>query len=133
MRSILPAPVTRPKPDTSMFIVNIVLLLILFFLATGKILNTSNVGVDLAETERLPVESLPKPLLVVRDAGLELNGTPITAEALGTALSGETRLHVLIARDRPAADLLDLLSKPEFAGLELRLVTVRIPGSGPAP
>jgi hypothetical protein len=133
MRNILPDPVVRPKLDTSMFIVNIVLLLILFFLATGRLLNTPNSGVDLAETDKLPVESLPKPLLVVRDAGLELNGDPVTADALGAALAGETRLHVLIARDKPAMDLLDLLSRPELAGLELRLVTVRTPGPGPVP
>ena len=133
MRRLLPEPEIRPKPDTSLFIVNIVLLLILFFLATGRLLNTPNQSVDLAETSELPVENLLKPLLIVRDEGLELDGTPVPTEDLAQALEGATRLHVLIARDRPAADLVTLLSRPEFADLELRLVTIRTPGEGAAP
>jgi biopolymer transport protein ExbD len=113
--------------------VNIVLLLILFFLATGQILNTPNTSVELSETSELPVESLPKPLLVVGDGGLELDGVAIPAEGLAQALEGATRLHVLIARDRPASDLVGLLSRPEFANLELRLVTVRTRGERPPP
>lgn len=125
MRRILPEPEIRPKPDTSLFIVNIVLLLILFFLATGRLMNAPPSSVDLAETSELPVESLPKPLLVVGEQGLELDGVPVPTEGLAQALEGATRLHVLIARDRPASDLVTLLSRPEFADLELRLVTVR--------
>jgi biopolymer transport protein ExbD len=125
MRRLLPEPEIRPKPDTSLFIVNIVLLLILFFLATGQLMNAPPSAVELAETSELPVESLPKPLLVVGEEGLELDGTPIPTEGLAQALEGATRLHVLIARDRPASDLVTLLSRPEFADLELRLVTVR--------
>lgn len=125
MRRILPEPEIRPKPDTSLFIVNIVLLLILFFLATGRLMNAPPSSVDLAETSELPVESLPKPLLVVGEEGLELDGVAIPTEGLAQALEGATRLHVLIARDRPASDLVTLLSRPEFADLELRLVTVR--------
>lgn len=133
MRRILPQPHSRPKPDTSLFIVNIVLLLILFFMATGQMLNTPNASVELAETSELPVEALPKPLLVVGEDGLELDGVMIPTEGLAQALEGATRLHVLIARDRPASDLLTLLSRPEFADLELRLVTVRTAGEGAAP
>ena len=125
MRRILPAPPPRPQIDTSMFIVNIVLLLILFFLATGRLLNPPTQGVDLARTDDLPVEHLPKPLLVVRDTGLDLDGEPIAPEALAAALAGESRLHLLISRDAPAGDLVTLLSRPEFEGMELKLVTVR--------
>lgn len=128
MRRLLPEPEIRPKPDTSLFIVNIVLLLILFFLATGQLMNAPPSSVELAETSELPVESLPKPLLVVGEEGLELDGAPIPTEGLAQALEGATRLHVLIARDRPASDLVTLLSRPEFADLELRLVTVRTNG-----
>ena len=133
MRRILPEPEIRPKPDTSLFIVNIVLLLILFFLATGQILNSPNQSVALSETSRLPVENLPKPLLVIRDDGLELDGVALAADGLARALEGATRLHVLVARDRPAQDLVALLSRPEFAAVELRLVTIRTPDAGASP
>jgi biopolymer transport protein ExbD len=133
MRRILPEPEIRIKPDTSLFIVNIVLLLILFFLATGRFLNTPDQAVDLSKTNELPVESLPKPLLVVRDDGLELDGVAVPTEGLAQALEGATRLHVLIARDRPATELVALLSREEFADLELRLVTIRTPDEGQAP
>lgn len=112
-----------------MFIVNIVLLLILFFLATGRLLNSTSYGVDLSQTQDLPVETLPKPLLIVdENGGLVLNGEPIAAELLGPALEEEPTVHLLIAGDTPAIDLIDLLAQPGLDTTEVRLVTVRHQG-----
>lgn len=133
MRRILPLSETRPKPDTSLFIVNVVLLLILFFLAAGQMLNAPTPDIDLSETAELPIEALPKPLLVVDDNGLTLDGQSLPTDDLATALAGATRLHLLIARDRPASDLVALLSRPEFAGIELQLVTLHLPEKAAAP
>lgn len=125
-RRLLPRARERIQPDVSLAIVNIVLLLILFFLATGALINASATeGVDVAETTDLPIEQLPRPILVVTSGGgLVLDGEPVLAEALETALSGASLLHVLIDRTAPAMDLLELLEQPGLAQLDIRLVTI---------
>ena len=127
LRRVLPAPRGRVRADVSLAIVNIVLLLIFFFLATGGLLNSPSYGVDLSTTDELPIEMLPKPLLIVGPAGeLSLNGEPVAIEVLGPRLIGETRVHLLIDRTTPATDLVALLSQPELAEVEVRLVTIHL-------
>ena len=127
LRRVLPAPRGRVRADVSLAIVNIVLLLIFFFLATGGLLNSPSYGVDLSTTDELPIEMLPKPLLIVGPAGeLSLNGEPVAIEVLGPRLIGETRVHLLIDRTTPATDLVALLSQPELAAVEVRLVTIHL-------
>lgn len=127
-RQILPPRSKRVQLDASLAIVNIVLLLIFFFLATGSLLNSPSYGVDLSETEDLPIDTLPQPILIVEETGaLSLNGQPVAEELLATAIEGEPVLHVLIRRDAPAMDLLDLLSRPDLEDVELRLVTIHSP------
>lgn len=132
LRRILPVQSRRTTVDSSFFIVNIVLLLILFFLATGQIMNTPSSGVDLSETRDLPVDNLPKPLLILGPEGqLSLDGEDIAPELLAQALVGQVRLHVLVDRTAPAITLVDLLARPELALIEVKLVTIhRVPGSG---
>lgn len=129
MRRLLPPPGPRATADVSLAIINIVLLLIFFFLATGQLLNARDTVVALAETAELPIEALPDPTLVVADDGtLTLDGNPVAPELLGTALAGEPVLHVLIARTAPATRLIEIVSRPELSGIEIRLVTVHNAG-----
>lgn len=124
-RKILPPPRQRIQTDSSMFIVNIVLLLILFFLATGRLMNAPTSDVDLSETEDLPIENLPQPLLTVRDDGsLTVNGSPVAKELLGQALANEATIYLLIPKTSSAADLVGLLAEPGLQSAEIRLVTV---------
>ena len=129
-RRLLPAPRRSVKPDASLAILNIVLLLIMAFLATGALTNASgDAQVDVAQTLDLPIEQLPRPTLVVLDGGgLLLNGQPILSEALAGALEDETVLHVLIDREAPATRLLDLLARPELSRLDILLVTLHRTG-----
>ena len=130
-RRLLPPPPPRSRADVSLAIINIVLLLIFFFLATGQLLNSRDQRVDLAETARLPIEALPDPTLIVADDGtLTLNGEPVAPELLGTALANEPVLHVLIARSAPASRLIEVVSRPELADKEIRLVTVHNAAGG---
>lgn len=115
--------------DVSLAIVNIVLLLIFFFLATGQLLNPPTRGVEISETTELPLDQLPSPILIVRDTGAwELDGAPIAPDLLGVAvaaLESPLILHVLIGRDAPATSLLDIVNLPELASAEIKLVTLR--------
>ena len=129
LRKVLPPDANRLKVDNSFFIVNIVLLLILFFLATGQLLNSPSFGVELSETEELPVEILPSPLLIVNgDGSLSLDGEPIAAELLGPALADQSRVHLLIPKDAPASQLIELLARPELSTVEVKLVTIHYRG-----
>lgn len=127
----LPRPERWLKPDTSLAIVNIVFLLIFFFLATGQLLNAPSQGVALASTTDLPLDRLPSPILVTdRDGGLTLDGVPVPEGGLAAAINAlppPVVLHLLIEGTAPAADLLALLARSELQGLELRLVTLNRP------
>ena len=129
-RKILPAPTQKPRPDLSLAIVNIVLLLILFFMVTGSFTAPRGTEVALSETSDLPIDSLPQPILIVMDDGtFQLNERPVDPALLGDQLAGEEVLHILIGRDALAGDLLGLLSGPEFDGLDIRLVTLHLRGA----
>lgn len=130
----LPTPRKPIKMDVSLAIVNIVLLLILFFLATGQLLNPPTSDVDLAETRELPLDALPSPILVVSGETWELDGATVAPDLIDVALADLPQpvvLHVLIARDAPAGGLLEVMNTPGLEDTELRLVTLRksdVPG-----
>lgn len=124
-RRILPPRKDRLEADTSLAIVNIVLLLLFFFLATGALVGESDRGVNISETVDLPIDQLPRPILIVaEDGSLTLDGAPVARELIAQALDGATVLHVLIDRDAPATELLELLSEPGLDTLDIQLVTL---------
>lgn len=124
-RRLLPEPKEPTRPDVSFAIVNIVLLMILFFLATGALVNTPDQGISISETRDLPIDQLPPPVLIVRDdRTLELDGNAVAIELLGQTLADERTLHVLIDRSAPAFDLLEVLGQPGMQHLDIQLVTV---------
>lgn len=125
----LPLPKKPIQLDVSLAIVNIVLLLIFFFLATGQLLNPPAADVELAETSELPLDTLPSPVLVVvADGSWELDGEAVAPDLLEVALAPLERpliLHILINRAAPATSLIAVMNRPELAEAELRLVTLR--------
>ena len=124
-RRILPLKTRHMQADTSLAIVNIVLLMLFFFLATGSLMNSPSYGVALSETAELPIEQLPRPVLIIGPNGaLSLDEVPIASDLLATAVKDMTLLHILIAREAPAQDLLDLLARPGLEHLDIRLVTI---------
>lgn len=122
-------PVSRVRLDVSLAIVNIVLLLIFFFLATGRLLNPVGPGLALPETVDLPLDQLPSPILVIGTEGdWSLNGTSLAPELLDVALQElppPVTLHLLIHKDASANTLIGLMNRPELSDIELRLVTTR--------
>lgn len=124
----LPARRRVSQIDVSLAIVNIVLLLIFFFVVSGQ--EYADMGdVNLSETSVLPLERLPKPLLVIDRAGeWSLDGEPITPELLPIALQeqgGAGDLFLVLDRAAPASQLIAALNRPELEPFRLRLVTLR--------
>lgn len=114
------------QADTSLAIVNIVLLLIFYFLIAGQDPKVET-GLDLASTTALSPESLPSPVLeVLGPEEWRLDGTPIQPEMLPGALADASGpVHLLMDRTVPAGLLVGLMRRPELAGHEIRLVTIK--------
>jgi biopolymer transport protein ExbD len=128
MRRPLPRDHEKSELDVSLAIVNIVLLLIFFFLATGRLLNPVGPEVDLSETTELPLDQLPSPILVVAEDGTwQLDGQDVARDLLGVALDSleqPVTLHLLMDRNAPANAMISVLNLPELAEREVKLVTL---------
>lgn len=125
---LLPPPTRRPAPDFSLATVNIVLLLVLFFLVAGTIVAVTEQGIELPETVDLPLAELPRPLIVLAVDGT----TALDGEVLGMAAildrlaaEGAEQVYLLTARETPALRLLETLAVLEPAGITSSLVTLR--------
>jgi biopolymer transport protein ExbD len=121
--------------DFSLATVNIVLLLVFFFLITGTLVETDELSVDLAETQDLPLDRLPRPLLLMKpDGDWSLDGDSVSPATLTLALEDsferlgtEARiLHLLPDRNVRAEDLVAILRRPDLAGVQIKLVTLRL-------
>ncbi|CUH78138.1 Biopolymer transport protein ExbD/TolR [Tritonibacter multivorans] len=121
----------RTQIDSSLAMVNIVLLLIFFFIASGTILASRDVAVALPETAKLSLEQLPSPLLEIgADGSMVLDGAQIPVGSLAAATVDTPVLHVLADRDTRAITLLETLEAERLIAVELRLVTVHRAGDG---
>ncbi|PJI84232.1 biopolymer transport protein ExbD [Yoonia maricola] len=124
-RSKLPPARQRIQIDSSLAIVNIVLLLIFFFLTTGSMSNSASIPVQLPDTSELPLDLLPQPLLSVdADGAMMLNGEPIAPGTLAAAMIDEPTIHLLADRNANAGALLDMLAAEELIAVEVRMVTL---------
>ena len=114
----------------SVAIVNIVLLLIFFFLVTGQVTADERVeGVALPRTAALPLDQLPRPIVIVEPGGgWLLDGAPVAPDLLGVAMDAlpqPVTLHLLIDRTAPADGLVALLNHPALRDRAVKLVTLR--------
>lgn len=125
----LPPGHKKMEMDVSYSIVSIVFLLMFFFLLTGQAQNRVAQNMALAETSELPLDRLPSPILIVGEGGAwSLDGAPVAPELLAFALQSLPQpviLHVLIGKEAPAESLLQVVTRPDLANVELRLVTLR--------
>jgi len=133
-------PISRTL-DFSLTSVNIVFLLLLFFLTAGTLLQDAESEIKAPNTEELPLARLPRPLLSVSSEGdLFLDGKPISAEQLlataPTAAGGDEDassptaplpiLYVMPDRDLAANRFLGIVKTIRAAGLwNITLVTIR--------
>lgn len=125
----LPSHARPVKLDVSLAIVNIVLLLIFFFLAIGRIDPPSLRETDIAHTLDLPLDQLPKPVLVIRDRDdWLLDGEAVSPDLVSIALDrmedGQP-LHLVMDRFAPAGLLAMALAHPGLSERNIRLVTRR--------
>ena len=125
----------RRRPDFGLAQVNIVLLLVLFFLVVGTIVETDELAVDLAETADLPLERLPRPLLLIDGTGSwSLDGAPMEEAAVVETLRAPppegqpNAVYILAPREMPADRLLRAMQVLLPAGRTVKLVTLKAGG-----
>lgn len=128
---VTPIRKTRAELNFALPTINIALLLILFFLVAGTIVEEEELGISPPEVVELPDTRLPRPLLAMTNEGqLLLDGVPITdpglVEAARAAVEAtEGPLNILVPPDSSAGSLLGRLSQIGKAGISVRLVTAR--------
>ncbi|MGR3795333.1 biopolymer transporter ExbD [Vannielia sp. SX4] len=125
----------RRRPDFGLAQVNIVLLLVLFFLVVGTIVETDELAVELSETTDLPLERLPRPLLLIDGEGnWALDGAAMAEADVVEALripppEGQPNaVYILAPRDMPADRLLRTMQVLLPAGRTVKLVTLKAGG-----
>ncbi|MBL8583256.1 MAG: biopolymer transporter ExbD [Rhizobiaceae bacterium] len=131
--SIIPAQPRRPRPDFTLNIINVVFLLLLFYLVTGSLAKQAEIEADVPVTANLPLERLPRPLLLVTAAGeLFIDGQPVSRANLDAAVREVLARHedgaflnILADRSMPASLFLDIVARAGAGGAPLRLVTLR--------
>lgn len=119
---------SRARVDVSLSIVNIVLLLILFFLIAGELVAARALDADPARTRELLVEALPEPVLeIVADGTWQLDDVEIQPAELGARLpESASVLYVVVDGDAPAERLAFLLQREDLANVQIKLVTINI-------
>ena len=124
-RRLLPPARPQLQPDISLFIVNIVLLMILFFLATGQIMSGTPVEERLALTRELPLDQLPSPLVEIGPNGtFTVNGEPVEELDLASSIGEADTIYILIDRTAEATTLVQVLSRPDLSPFDVELVTI---------
>ena len=121
-------PETRRQPEFSLATVNIVLLLVLFFLVAGTIVDEEEAALALPETVDLPLDDLPRPLLLLRrDGGHALDGVEMELPAIIATLAERQAgaVYLLAPADLPALRVLQLVADLAPLGAEVSLVTLR--------
>lgn len=126
----------RRKPDFSLSMINIVFLLLLFFLVAGNIVQKAETTVAPPLTDEIPPGNLPRPLLLLAPGEpMLLDGVPVSLDEVAGQAGAKTQrpgtfLNILAERDMPARPLLDVVERLAAAGVPTRIVTL---DSGGAP
>jgi biopolymer transport protein ExbD len=126
---------TRAELNFALPTINVALLLVLFFLVAGTIVEKEEFGIAPPEVMELPDTRLPRPLLAMTNEGqLLLDGVPITDSVLveaarAAAEAAEGPLNILVPPGSAAGPLLRRISQLGKAGISVRLVTARPSGS----
>lgn len=128
------APTPRPRSDDGVVpLINIVFLLLIFFLIAGTLTPRSDIRVDYARTVESPAIRPPANAVYVSQAGfVSWRGQVLSADRLGVAVAADPALDrsaglpVVLDRSLPAGDLSAILAALAGAGIErVRLVTRR--------
>ncbi len=115
--------------EPTITLINIVFLMLVFFLVAGTIAQPLDADLKLVNTAELEGRAPPNALVVLADGSLRFEGQPLaSAAAYVAALPENERATLRLVPDRalPAGTLVDLARKLQAAGAgKIMLVTER--------
>lgn len=123
----------RERMEFALPTINVIFLLMLYFLVAGTIVQKDELGVVPPVTTEDALNRLPRPLLVVSNADtftldgeLTPRATLVAAAraAIASPLAQTAQLNVLAPADMAAVPFLELLELLGVGGVPVRLVTV---------
>lgn len=127
----LARPQGKRQRENTLALINVVFLLLIFFLIAGSLTPPMEQGVALVDAERPEPASPPDALAVLSDGTLRFRGETVSAEEHVARLLAEQPdrplvIRVVPDRELPAASLIDIAAALEAAGAEkVRIVTER--------
>lgn len=134
----LPKRVRRRRQEFALPMINVIFLLILYFLIVGTMVAKNELSFAPPVTLDVPDQRLPRPLLVLApDGAMRLDGALLAPSAWLTAVQAVARpddgfLNMLVPADYPASQLLARITALGRIAVPVRLVTIR-PGREAAP
>lgn len=123
----------RERMEFALPTINIIFLLMLYFLIAGTIVQKDELSVSPPVSTEAATDRLPRPLLVISDAGtFTLDGMPVSTDdlvaaataAISDPLAETQQLNVLAPREMAAAPFLEILGVLGAGGVPVRLVLV---------
>lgn len=132
-------PRRRERLEFALPTINVIFLLMLYFLLAGTLVQRSEMGVLPPQTSQFPKDRLPRPLLLMSSAGdLSLDGLPVASgalvEAARSVLAGPRapsgQINILAPADMAAGRFLEVLGELERARVPVRVVTLDKPPPG---
>jgi biopolymer transport protein ExbD len=118
-----PRPRPRPRAEPTIALINVVFLMLTFFLIAGTLAPQIDPRLTLPRASDLAAAPPPDGFLVLSDGTTLMNGRPASVE---DAVAAGPRVRVVPDRDLPAADLVRLSRALRGAGAEeIVLVTER--------
>jgi biopolymer transport protein ExbD len=122
----------RPKPsrerESTITLINIVFLMLIFFLIAGTLAPPLDDDVALIATREAEPAEPPEALVALADGTLRYRGEATTPEAFMSARAADQDPAAKLAADRelPAANLIDIVAALRAAGAtSVRVVTER--------
>jgi len=118
----------RKRGEPVLPLINVVVLLLVFFLIAGTLARPRPADIELAVIDAAAPPALQGALAVARDGRLFRDGAEVAPEALSALVAERdgAALRLMPDRELPAADLLALARALGAAGAaEIRLVGVR--------
>ena len=126
----LSRPIPRRRAEPMIALINIVFLMLVFFLVSAAIAPPLDRGVDLVEAERVEGRAPPDAAVIRADGTLVYRGAEITSEGYLAARLSETggavALRLVPDRALPARQLVEIAGNLRAAGAEdIWIVTER--------
>lgn len=113
----------KHKREPTIALINVVFLMLVFFLIAGSIAPSLDDRLELVDTRNLEGRAPPDVAVVLPDGSLQYRGSPTTAEEIAR---GDKKPRIVPDRNLPAAQLIALTrALKSFGATEVWIVTER--------